>query len=120
MDETVSEGSSRAPESRFEDPVGGEGASESGAKAFEGEADKPGVRPPKQERSRKTLERIVAAALELLQESGVEGTTVSDIVDRANTSVGSFYARFKGKDDLLRYLRDRFQDEVLDRWDQGV
>jgi AcrR family transcriptional regulator len=120
MDKTISEGSSEVPESRFEDPVDGEGSSESGAKALEGEADAPGVRPPKQERSRKTLERIVAAALELLQESGVEGTTVSDIVERANTSVGSFYARFKGKDDLLGYLRDRFQDEVLDRWDQGV
>jgi AcrR family transcriptional regulator len=119
MGETISGGSSEVPESRL-DPVDGEGSSESGAEALEEEVDVPGVRPPKQERSRRTLERIVAAALELLQESGVEGTTVSDIVERANTSVGSFYARFKGKDDLLGYLRGRFRDEVLDRWDQGV
>ncbi len=79
-----------------------------------------GLRPPKQERSRRTLDRIVAAALELLRESGVEGTTVSAIVKRASTSVGSFYARFSGKDELVRYLRDRFRGEVLARWDAGA
>jgi|GEM_PF-385764 len=79
-----------------------------------------GVRPPKQERSRKTLDRIVTAALELFRESGVDGTTVSGIVDRAETSVGSFYARFSGKDELVRFLRNRYRSDVMARWDQGV
>ena len=30
--------------------------------------------------------------------------TVQDIVSRAGTSVGSFYARFSGKDDLFAYV----------------
>jgi AcrR family transcriptional regulator len=82
--------------------------------------DGAGVRPPKQERSRKTLDRIVRAALELFRESGVDCTTVSGIVDRAETSVGSFYARFSGKDELVRFLRDLYRSDVLARWDQGV
>jgi AcrR family transcriptional regulator len=85
-----------------------------------GQGDGAGVRPPKQERSRKTLDRIVTAALELFRESGVEGTTVSGIVDRAETSVGSFYARFSGKDELVRFLRNRYRSDVLARWDLGV
>jgi len=97
-------------------PGGREGFEGSLGVADDGREAAP-VRPPKQERSRRTLDRIAVAALELFQESGVEGTTVSDIVQQAETSVGSFYARFPGKDDLVRYLRDEFRVEVLARWD---
>lgn len=80
--------------------------------------------PPQQARSRRTLERIEEAALELIGERGVEATTVQDIVRRARSSVGSFYARFPGKEDLLLHLdqrvwrraRERF-DEALDEWE---
>jgi AcrR family transcriptional regulator len=93
---------------------------EEGAEALEGAVEARGVRPPKQERSRRTLDRIVTAAQELLRESGLEGTTVSSIVERAGTSVGSFYARFSGKEELVRYLRDRHRGVVQARWDAGA
>ena len=70
------------------------------------------VRPPKQARSQETLHRIAQAALELMEEGGVENATVSAIVNRAGASVGSFYARFKGKDDLIRYLQDRIWSKL--------
>jgi AcrR family transcriptional regulator len=91
-----------------------------GADAPEGDAKAQGVRPPKQERSRRTLDRILAASLELFRQSGVEGTSVAGIVERAETSVGSFYARFAGKEELVHHLRERFRGEVLDRWDAGM
>lgn len=75
---------------------------------------------PKQERSRRTLERIVTAARELATEHGIEATSVQQIVDRAESSVGSFYARFDGKDDLLRYLERRAWDEARERWDRAL
>lgn len=75
------------------------------------------VHPPKQTRSRRTLERIVAASLDLLDEEGPEGLTVQAIVQRARSSVGSFYARFDGKDDLLDYLGERVWSEARERWD---
>ena len=78
------------------------------------------VNPPKQPRSRQTLERIVNAALELLEAEGPDGVTVHAVVARAESSVGSFYARFGGKDDLLEYLQERVWDEALARWNAAV
>ena len=78
------------------------------------------LNPPKQERSQQTLERIVAASLELLATEGPAGLTVHKVVEKADSSVGSFYARFKGKDDLLDYLGDRIWTEALDRWTEAL
>ena len=38
------------------------------------------VRPPKQARSQRTLDRIALAALDLMEEGGVENATVAGIV----------------------------------------
>lgn len=86
----------------------------------EEEGPGPGVHPPRQERSRRTLERIAAAARDLIAEDGVRGTTVQRIVDRADSSVGSFYARFDSRDDLLRYLEERAWRTARERWDEAV
>ncbi len=75
------------------------------------------INPPKQARSARTLERIVAASLELLATEGPAGLTVHRVVDLADSSVGSFYARFRGKDDLLDYLGERVWTEALERWE---
>ena len=58
-------------------------------------------RPPRQQRSAATLDRIVRAAEELFAERGFEGATVDDIVARAGSSKGSFYSRFADKQALL-------------------
>ena len=78
------------------------------------------LNPPQQPRSRRTLERIVAAALSLLEAEGPDGVTVQAVVARAKSSVGSFYARFGGKDDLLQYLGERVWDEALARWNASI
>ena len=78
------------------------------------------LNPPKQPRSRRTLERIVKAALELLEADGPDGVTVQAVVARAKSSVGSFYARFGGKGDLLEYLGERVWDEALGRWNDAI
>lgn len=78
------------------------------------------LNPPKQDRSKQTLERIVAASLEILATEGPSGLTVHKVVDKADSSVGSFYARFKGKDDLIEYLGDRIWTEALERWTEAL
>lgn len=75
------------------------------------------MRAPLQARSRRTLERILAAGWELLEEGGPEALTVQAITRRARTSVGSFYARFQGKDDLLRYMAESAFEGALRRWE---
>lgn len=76
--------------------------------------------PPKQDRSRRTLERIVKASLAILDEEGPEALTVQSIVERADSSVGSFYARFEGKEELLDYLGERVWREAAERWDEAM
>ncbi len=78
------------------------------------------VHPPKQSRSRRTLERIRRAALEILDQDGPDGLTVQAIVTRARSSVGSFYARFDGKDDLLADLGEQMWLDAAERWDEAV
>src|SRR5690606_8298584 len=78
------------------------------------------VRTPRQARSRRTLERIERAALAILDEAGPDGLTVQAVVARAGSSVGSFYARFTGKEELLEYLGERVWDEARGRWDAAL
>lgn len=79
-----------------------------------------GVRAPRQDRSRRTLARIVTAARELLATEGPQALTVQAVVERARASVGSFYARFTNKEDLLRHLEELVWTEARERWDAAV
>lgn len=64
-------------------------------------------RRPVQARSRRTMDRMVRAAEELLEERPLNAVSVSEIVRRAGTSVGAFYARFSSKSDLLAAIYAR-------------
>lgn len=75
------------------------------------------LRPPRQARSRATLERLLAAAVELLSERRFEAAPVSEIVARASSSVGAFYTRFADKEALLHYLDDRLFEVGRAHWD---
>ena len=55
----------------------------------------------RQERSRRTVERILDAAARIFHEHGYAGTTTNDIADEAGVSVGSLYQYFPNKDALL-------------------
>jgi AcrR family transcriptional regulator len=71
------------------------------------------VKPPRQARSQKTLERVLDAAEELIAERGVAALTVSEVVRRGGSSVGAFYARFADKDSLLSTLHERSCSEAV-------
>ena len=75
---------------------------------------------PKQTRSKKTLERILASARALMSTAGVDAVGITQIVAQANSSVGSFYARFDGKEDLVRHLHGRLWEEAHARWEAGL
>jgi len=61
--------------------------------------------------SRNTRSRIVQAAWELFYENGYDATTVDEIVERSETSKGSFYHYFAGKDALLSSLSTLFDEK---------
>jgi AcrR family transcriptional regulator len=73
------------------------------------------VAAPKQARSEQTLYRILDAAEALIREKGLADASIPEIVARAGSSVGGFYARFKDKNELLLALEERFLQRLLDR-----
>ena len=65
------------------------------------------TRAPKQTRSREALERVIETATSLLDEVGLEGFAIHEISRRSNVSIGSIYARFASREDLLRVVQVR-------------
>ena len=61
--------------------------------------------------ARNTKGRIISAAWKLFYEQGYEDTTVEDIVCESQTSKGSFYHYFDGKDALLGTLAYVFDEK---------
>lgn len=56
---------------------------------------------PQQERSRESLQKLLKAAIEVLGQHGVEGTTIPRIAQHAGLTPGSVYRRFHDKEALL-------------------
>lgn len=75
-------------------------------KGLEAAAGISGVHLPRQRRSRRTFDRMLDAARALMAEGGIEAVTVQDVIARAGVGAGSFYARFDGRDTLIRYLHE--------------
>lgn len=70
--------------------------------------DRQGLKEPQQDRSRRTLERMLDAAVDLMNEGTFEKARVTEVVRRAGCSVGAFYARFSGKEALFLAAQDHF------------
>ncbi|WP_114241167.1 TetR/AcrR family transcriptional regulator [Dyella sp. C9] len=60
------------------------------------------VREPRQQRSRETLARLLAATVRVLDDEGLEGAVVPRIAALARVAPASIYRRFPDKDALLR------------------
>ena len=75
------------------------------------------VTAPKQRRSEETLYRILNAAEALITEKGLHDASIPEIVRRAGSSVGGFYARFHDKNEMLRALEERFFNQLRARVD---
>lgn len=64
--------------------------------------------PAKQKRSRETRDQLLAAGWKLLDQSPWDQISVNDIVEAAQSSVGSFYSRFSDK--------ESFFDSMASEW----
>ncbi len=71
-------------------------------------AKRPASREPRQARSQRTLDALLDAAQQLLADRPFHDINVNEIIARAGSSAGSFYARFPDKQALLHALHDRF------------
>jgi AcrR family transcriptional regulator len=67
----------------------------------------------RQKRSQKTYDALIETTFKLLQQREFDEISIAELAQRAGYSVGAFYARFRGKDELFdallaRHIEDRF------------
>lgn len=72
----------------------------------------------KKSNNRNTKGRIVSAAWKLFYEQGYDDTTIEDIIAESQTSKGSFYHYFEGKDALLSSLSYLFDEKYQELKEQ--
>lgn len=70
------------------------------------------VHAPQQARTREGLARLLEAAEELVGQKGIEEASIIDIAQRAGSSVGGFYRRFRDKDRMIQALHERFCEDA--------
>jgi AcrR family transcriptional regulator len=63
--------------------------------------------PPKQQRSRESLERVLEAAAAVLEEGGYESFGVQEVSRRAGVGIGVVYARLGSKEGLFMAVHAR-------------
>jgi len=68
---------------------------------------------PTTERGRRTRERIVVAAAEVVAEKGALGASLDEVGERAVASRSQLYHYFDDKSDLLRAVAESTNDAVL-------
>ena len=73
--------------------------------------------PPKQLRSRQTLDRLLDAAEAVIREEGISELTVAKVVKRGQSSVGAFYRRFPDREALLFALQERNHAQAIQVYD---
>ncbi len=73
----------------------------------------PLVTAPQQDRSRRTLERLLDATEEIIRAAGLDAVTIPAVTRAARSSVGSFYARFPDKASLLETLHERACEQSI-------
>ncbi|MCL7714011.1 TetR/AcrR family transcriptional regulator [Stenotrophomonas mori] len=84
------------------------------------DTDSSATRIPRTKPAEVRLEELMAAAESLFLAKGVDATTVSEIVERAQVAKGTFYHYFPSKTDLLQALRDRYTERFLHRLQAAV
>jgi AcrR family transcriptional regulator len=71
------------------------------------------IRAPRQQRSQRTMDRVMKALEELLDEKPFERITMVELAQRSHTGVSSIYARFKDKNSLVLGVHGRLAESVF-------
>ncbi|MBI9111803.1 TetR/AcrR family transcriptional regulator [Maridesulfovibrio ferrireducens] len=70
-------------------------------------------RAPVQSRSKEKKRKIIVAGMKLFSDKGFHKTSINEIVENADVSVGSFYGYFKNKKDLLIEVSQAYGNSII-------
>lgn len=76
-------------------------------------ADQEEIRAPRQDRSRQTMDRVLKALEELLDEKPFDRITMVELAQRSGTGTSSIYARFRDKRSLILGVHGRLAERVF-------
>jgi AcrR family transcriptional regulator len=74
-----------------------------------------GARRPRQERARRTRERILETAATAFARDGYEGTSLNDLVRDSGVTKGAFYFHFGSKEELALATFRHKQEQMVER-----
>jgi AcrR family transcriptional regulator len=72
---------------------------------------------PSQARGKERVRIILAAALQLFKEYGIEEVTTNDIAAQAKVPIGSLYRYYPNKDAIIVALTELYVNDVIDIFD---
>lgn len=72
----------------------------------------------REQQKRFTRQRLIEAALAVIEERGYAAATIDDIVAAAGASRATFYLHFKNKLELMRGLLDVLAADGLQKWER--
>jgi AcrR family transcriptional regulator len=79
-----------------------------------------GAKRPVQQRSRERVERMLAAATELIAAKGSDALKMSEVAEKAGVPIGSLYQFFPDKSAIIRTLIERINAENRKCIDDGL
>ena len=80
--------------------------------------DKAARSKPLQARGKERVRVILASALELFQQQGMEGVTTNDIAEHAHIPIGSLYRYYPNKDSIIAALTELYVDDISGIFEQ--
>jgi AcrR family transcriptional regulator len=75
---------------------------------------------PTDQRSDKTVEKIMAGTMKAISRQGTHKLSVSDICEASGVARGTFYRYFTSKDDVLAALGSHFEDGVAEAFARAI
>ena len=73
------------------------------------------IRAPRQDRSQRTMDRIIDATMRLLEDRDYDAITLADIARESGTGNSSIYARFRDKRAILLAAHQRVRERAVTR-----
>lgn len=77
-----------------------------------------GIKKPKQDRSKSTVDAILEAVTHIIDKDGPLGLNTNKIAEKAGVSVGSLYQYFKNKESIIEAILLRMTEKNLSGFEQ--